>query len=55
MIRLTFMTDENRVIGASTPEVNAARSALLPPVLERVMGALYPAQNIAVGLSDMQL
>ena len=37
MIRLTFMTDARRVIGASTPEGNARRFALLPPALPQVM------------------
>lgn len=37
MIRLTFMTGARRVIGASTPEGNARRFALLPPALLQVM------------------
>ena len=49
MIRLTFMTDARRVIGASTPEGNARRFALLPPVLPRVMSGLYAADAVAVG------
>jgi len=49
MIRMTFMTDEARVIGASTPEGNAARFPLLPKDLPQSMGELYQAENIAVG------
>lgn len=49
MIRLTFMTDARRVIGASTPEGNARRFALLPPALPQVMSALYAAAAVAVG------
>jgi predicted SnoaL-like aldol condensation-catalyzing enzyme len=43
------MTDSEGVIGASTPEGNEKRSALLPPALKEVMAGLYPAPNIAVG------
>ena len=49
MIRLTFMTDARRVIGASTPEGNAGRFALLPPTLPQVMSGLYAAAAVAVG------
>ena len=49
MIRLTFMTDARRVIGASTPEGNARRFALLPPALPQVMAGLYAAAAVAVG------
>ena len=43
---MTFMTDEACVIGASTPEGNAAR---FPKDLPQAMGELYQAENIAVG------
>ena len=49
MIRLTFMTDAHRVIGASTAEGNARRFAQLPPALPRVMAGLYAADTVAVG------
>ena len=49
MIRLTFMTDAHRVIGASTAEGNARRFQLLPPALPRVMAGLYAADTVAVG------
>jgi len=52
MIRLTFMTDAGHVIGASAPEANARRLALLPPALEGVMAKLYRAENVAVGASS---
>ena len=49
MIRLTFMTDARRVIGASTAEGNARRFAVLPPALHGVMAGLYAAETVAVG------
>lgn len=49
MIRLTFMTDADGVIGVSTPEGNAKRLSLFPPGLKEVMGGLYPAPNVALG------
>ena len=52
MIRMAFMTDNARVIGASTSEGNAARFKLLPEKLPEVMGKLYTAENIVVGAAS---
>lgn len=49
MIRLTFMTDAARVIGASTPDANARRFDDLPAALGSVMERLYQADHVAVG------
>ena len=49
MIRMVFMTDKARVIGASTPEGNAARFPMFPKDLPKAMQELYQAENIAVG------
>ena len=53
MIRLTFMTDARRVIGAATPAGNARRFAQLPPALPAVMAGLYAADNVAVGARSL--
>jgi len=49
MIRMAFMTDSARVIGASSPDANAARFELLPEKLSDAMTKLYVSENIAVG------
>jgi|GEM_PF-137679 len=53
MIRLAFMTDPARVIGATDPEANKARFDVLPPALHEVMPALYKAPNVVVGAPSL--
>lgn len=57
MIRLAFMTDETRVIGASTEQGNAARFEVMPPALAGVMRELYhgryAGEHIVVGAGSL--
>lgn len=48
MIRLAFMCDAARVIGATTPEANAARFDVLPRALKGVMDGLYQTQDAVI-------
>ena len=49
MIRMAFMTDAARVIGASTEEANQARFDRLPASLRSVMDTLYRSPAVVVG------
>ena len=49
MIRLAFMTDKARVLGASTDAGNAVRLAVLPQGLHAVMQKILSAENVALG------
>lgn len=49
MIRLAFMTDKARVLGASTKEGDALRLQLLPQGLHAIMNEILAAENVALG------
>ncbi|MEM9487662.1 MAG: dihydrofolate reductase [Myxococcota bacterium] len=53
MIRLAFMTDPSRVIGARDAEANAARFPLLPSALKGVMETLYKSAHVVVGADSI--
>ena len=52
MIKMAFMTDKARVIGASTNEGNTARFPLLPKELSIAMQEIYQTDNIAMGTNS---
>ena len=47
------MTDDARVIGASSDEANAARFAALPRGLKPVMDAMYDAEHVVIGAASL--
>jgi len=49
MIRLAFMTDKARVLGATTDAGNAIRLAMLPHGLHAVMQRILSTENVALG------
>ena len=54
MIRLAFMTDKARVLGASTSEENRVRLRLLPRSLGPVMQEILVSDNVAFGSGSAQ-
>ena len=46
---MAFMTDKARVLGASTPEGNRERLAVLPQGLQAAMMEILSAENVVVG------
>lgn len=53
MIRLTFITDLARSVGASSEHGRARWAAALPPALAEVMPALYAAPDVAIGAGSV--
>lgn len=54
MIRLAFMVDKARVLGASTSEGDAVRLKLLPEGLHGAMQDPLPSENITIGKGSVQ-
>ena len=55
MIKLVFVTDKARVIGASSEEENIKRKSMLPRELGIALGELTNRDNLAGGINSIDL